>query len=1141
MKQIAALVLVALGVGMPTLAGAAPSRVERLSGAAYVVHDDDGNWGGGTMGITHQRGPDYWAKKVLDLSAVPADVWEACAEVRLSAYFCVRDYSWRELSEANGLDEAFEIVVNGRVHRIRHDSGVPVYLEQKNMKDFIRWHDFVLPKEEFVRGENEIVFRMAPPEGKKPDDYLYLGIDNTVAGGKSWVRFSGGADWQQDKLTVPGGAGEYMVRLYLLSARKECRADWRPREDALDDPDGLLLYAGSHGATTRLEWDPRRLDALLPVRVALEADTTEAWRVRWLDEDGQAVDPAVEGQGGSLEAVMEGARPFLPSGIEVDKAVPLTRVTLRANEDFHPRTRPVDMAPLIAEPKGAQQARAASCQVNESGAVLANDSLQCAFALAGGRLRLRSLYNEYAAAEMVRDPEACALFLVEVAGKRYAGSRDFVCGKLAALDDPPGFAAALTCEAAGLEAVLRVWIDDALRMGLEIANRTQADLDFKVAFPHLSGLAISENPAHDYYFFPWGGGIVSDTPGVVRRGYGDHAALYQVMDLFSPARGAGLAVQCTDEDGRYKVLGVRKYVPGVAEESGDAADTPTADEFKWTSNLPQTPGTGFAFEYLRRTRAPGASFAPAGAAVIAHPGDWHTAMEQYAAWCHRVWGFRPTPSALTPLVNMLAAGWGQSPLFRDGAYRTDFVKPRCDCIELMSWWEWAELGPWRTPWDELEAKLGPALYKRYSAYWVKDPVTGKTMYPLNRGDYDGYNERWGGLEALRAAIVKYREMGALVTLYTDPLLADDNTRCGQQWGERWGIVQPDGTYSRNYESWNMCHDVAEYRQYVADTMRRVMEETDADGIRLDEYGHRGAACFSKRHTHTFAEWGCTEWLRCISETTRMVRDAMDEVKPGSVLTTEHPGYDYLMQFIEGCITYDLTVQATPLRPLECNIQRFYFPECKAFELDHRGADPLHRKRFWNAVASFGSYYPENMDVILRENADVFEGADCAPLVPTRARQVYVNRFGAGPKAVYMVYNATGHTFDGEVLRVPCGEGEHLFDLLHGAEADVTPVAGAADVRVFLPRDEVTCIARLPRRLDVTRQGNRGRAEVHAAGPDARIVVCRADGTALSSAPAGAGAVELSLDGGDSHATVVKLLEGGRLVDAAGIPAAPGDR
>jgi len=109
----------------------------------------------------------------------------------------------------------------------------------------------------------------------------------------------------------------------------------------------------------------------------------------------------------------------------------------------------------------------------------------------------------------------------------------------------------------------------------------------------------------------------------------------------------------------------------------------------------------------------------------------------------------------------------------------------------------------------------------------------------------------------------------------------------------------------------MCHDVAGYRQWVADAMRRVLRETGADGIRLDEYGHAGSACFSTRHEHTFAEPGCTEWQRGIAEATRLVRRAMDEVDPRSVLTTEHPGYDFLMPHIDGCITYDLTVLASP--------------------------------------------------------------------------------------------------------------------------------------------------------------------------------------------------------------------------------------
>ena len=58
---------------------------------------------------------------------------------------------------------------------------------------------------------------------------------------------------------------------------------------------------------------------------------------------------------------------------------------------------------------------------------------------------------------------------------------------------------------------------------------------------------------------------------------------------------------------------------------------------------------------------------------------------------------------------------------------------------------------------------------------------------------------------------------------------------------------------------------------------------------------------------------------------------------------------------------------SPMRPLECNLQRFYFRECKPYELDHRSADPQDRKKFWNAVESFGRYYPPAYYTILSEN------------------------------------------------------------------------------------------------------------------------------------------------------------------------------
>jgi len=1120
-------------------ARAGPSGVERLSDEVYVVRDDDGNWGGGTMGITHQRNPGYRAKKILDLSNVPDDFWKAATTVRLSAFFCVRDYSWHDGPKPNGLDGTLEIVINGKVHRVANNAGLPVYVETKPTGGCIAWHDFALPKEMFVRGPNEIIFSMTPPEGRQSDDYLYLGIDNTAPGGKSYVQFSRTEKWRQDKLTVPGGKGEYMVRLYLLRGPRHFEADWHATEGRMQDPAKILQYAGSHGPATRVEWNPLEIDRLSPVQVVVETADQRGFAFHWLDDQGQPIAPALKASGPRFEATLKVPLPFRPRGVELDKRVPVKAVTLKASKDYHPMPARVDMAPLMEKPKGACVDRKPSCTIEADKVVLANANLRCTFRTAGGRLHLASLYNEPARAEMVRRPEDSALLVIEVGGKRLAGSRDFVLRSVEPVPERQGFKAVLFCEPLGLEAVLSVWIDAELHMGLELTNRAAGPVDFKVAFPHLAGLAISDRPVDDYYFFPWGGGIISDAPALIRRGYGDHEALYQLIDLFSPERGGGLAVRSTDADGRHKVLALRKHIPGRQELNGDVTHTPTSEDYKWTNCLDQVPGIGLTFEYLRRTRKPGEAFAPKEVALRAHSGDWHVAMQAYADWCHRVWKFRPYPSRLGPVVNMLAAGWGQSPLFRDGKYRTDFIKPRCDCIELMSWWEWSPLGPWSTPWDKLEAKIGKAACERWKNYFVKDPVTGRTMFNNNPADYDGYNQRFGGLPALRNAIKKYREMGAIVTLYTDPLRADDNSKFGRKWGKQWCVVQPDGTDRTNYDAWNPCLDVAEYRRWVAQTMRRVMRETGADGIRLDEYGHRGAACFSKLHKHTFAEWGCTEWQRCIAESCKLVRQAMDEVKPGSVLTTEHPGYDYLMQFLEGCITYDLTVMATPLRPMECNTQRFYFPECKAYELDHRGADRKHRKRFWNAVASFGSYYPVDMDNILRENDDAFAGRDCRPLVPTLAKYVYANRFRAGKKTIYTLYNATGHTFAGSALRLDLRPDEHLFDLLRCKDADTRAEQDGTVVEVFLARDDVACLARLPAVLAVKRVATNV-IEAGVAGPGKawRVALCAADGESLLGSPVTEGTVRLNIEKLPKDAGVpvcVKLLDGRRLVDVVALP------
>ncbi len=1137
-RLLSALFFLFVFAALGSRASAVPSTVEPVSPGVYVVHDDAGLWGGTYTGMTFQRGPDYWAKKVLDLSAVPEKIWQSSRRARLSVFFTVRDYSWHDAKTTNGLDEAFEIVVNGKPHLVPNNSGVPVYKEHESAERSFRWHDFEIPKDELIRGANEIIFRLVVPPGKKPDDYLYLGIDNTVPGRNSWVRFGKGAPWQQDRITGPdGGTGEYMVRLYLFTRQKPLEATWRPGGPT-EDRRKLFDYAGLHAGQLRIEWDPRRFDRLSPLTIVVETAGERPFELRWLDARSSTAVAVEKARGPHYQSTLRPPLATVPSGVQLPANLAVQSVRLSATEDFHPVTGPVDMCPLIQSPRGRAAQRRPGCTIEGEDIRLSNANLRCRFSRAGGKLRLVSLWNELAAAEMARRSDDCALWLVEVEGKRYAGSRDFACQSIMPLEGKPGFRAVLACPPIGLEAIFSAWIDDELRMGLTVTNRAAKPLDFKLAFPHLAGLALSDKPAADYYYFPWGGGIISDAPTTIRRGYGDYAALYQLMDLFSPSRGAGLAIRSTDEDGRYKVLALRKYISGQPETNGDAAKTPTSDEFKWTNSLAKVPGTSVAYEYLRRTRGPGETFAAKDAALRAHAGDWHAALRAYADWCHRVWKFRPYPSKLTPVVCMMCAGWAQDVLFRDGKYRTDFLQPRTDCIELMSWWEWATFGPGGTPLDQFQKQGDAEDQKSWNPYLVKDPVTGRVMFGNNPGDYDGYNRRWGGLPAFRDAVRSCQRSGTVVTLYTDPMRVDRASRCGQKYGKLWGVVDAHGKHIEPYNSWRMCLDVEEYRRWTADTIRRVLRETGADGVRLDEHGHMGSACFSKSHRHTFAERGNTEWLRATAESARLVRQAMDEVNPRSVLMTEHPGYDFLLPFLEGCITYDLSVEATELRPVECNTQRFYFPECKAYELvfDPQRSHGSYQRCFWNAVGNFGAHYSWPMYNVLRENEDVFASRDCEPLVPTLARRVYANRFWAGEKTLFTLLNATGHSFAGPVLSLNVGPHEHVFDLLRGWKAELQRVGEASEAHTFLLRDDVTCLAIMPARLVVKPAGRAIEVAVRGPRPAWQVHVCDAEGKSLVSAAARA-ATKLSLAELGAKAKValyVKLMDGPRLVDAAAI-------
>jgi hypothetical protein len=759
---------------------------------------------------------------------------------------------------------------------------------------------------------------------------------------------------------------------------------------------------------------------------------------------------------------------------------------------------PVDMAPAMSKPAVEPAPRKPICELGKNTITLANATLRCTFSIADRRLELRSLRNELTAGEMLLRPGLPALFVVEAKGDRFLGSRDFDLKSIVSADS--GFVVVLDNPKLQMRVILRASIDgEGLRLSAKYVNCGAKPLDFKVALPCINGLKLSEKIEDDYYYFPWGGGVFSSRPTNMRLGYGDSQALWQVMDVFSPAKGGGVYLRGDDDKGFHKTMCLRKFRHGQPEQVADQyMPNITKAEYQWTTSaIEQQEGTGLAIEYLRRTRQPGQSYEPPSAVLAAHAGNWKAAMSAYADWAHKVWKWRPYPSKLKKVSNLGIGGWPDAPLFVNGKYRDDFLKLKMDAVEITSWWDWAELGPGGVPFN----KLSQEALKEIEPYLIKDPVTGKKMFMGCGSDYSGYNDRFGGIDALRKAIASNKRQDKLITLYIDPFRLGDasSNKTAKTFGEKWNFVWQDGKATRNGHTMNPCFYLPEVQDWWVSTVKRVLKETGADGIRLDEVGNQYGACFAPNHKHVpYEELGLSEWNKAMAETARRVREGMDEVNPASVLLTEVPGYDYLFAALDGCLSYDLSLMETwgspaaeSVRALEVNLQRFYFPECKVFELDQYGRDPQHKRKFWNGVASFAHFLPIPFYNIYKENEDVYASRDCEALVPTLAKRVYANRFAARGKNFFHLYNATGSDYHGPVLKIVKPAGHHVFDMLNCKE--LAAEGSTPSVALSLKNDDVACVAILPALLEVKRAGNLLRVSAKVKRDAQRLVVCGSDG------------------------------------------------
>jgi hypothetical protein len=468
-------------------------------------------------------------------------------------------------------------------------------------------------------------------------------------------------------------------------------------------------------------------------------------------------------------------------------------------------------------------------------------------------------------------------------------------------------------------------------------------------------------------------------------------------------------------------------------------------------------------------------------------------------------------------------------------WRADHFKGQVQAAELMAWWQWSDKGPWKVPLDQLEQKLGKAFYNRFKyAFTAVDPVTGKVGYMFNRGDYD-YHQSWGGKEGMQKYVQLLHQNGQLATLYTDPLLVDDDTELAKHaleyavknpyYKDIYKVPLDPPGYVAAYGSWSFCVDTQWYQKFVVDQMTRIVKDTNVDGIRFDEFGiaHRPGACFNDAHQHIFAEPGHNQTLQAESLMCKNVHDAVDKIHPGFVLTAEFTGYDHLAANLDGALNYTIfSRNDDALRPVPLSVFRFYFPQHKMYVLDTSSNPQSKKFAFWNAMGAFELFYPAAYAHVLEENGDAFSNKNSTPLIATLLPWVYANQFHAADKSVTLIYNARKFTVDEPVLKVLSDAGYHYFDLLNNRELSVDDNA----ISLLMHPGDVAALARLPKVLSL--QNNK--VVISKIPANAALTICDKDGNTLWRQNVNNRQIVLppSLPSG---AVAVKLFSGKYLVDA----------
>jgi hypothetical protein len=388
--------------------------------------------------------------------------------------------------------------------------------------------------------------------------------------------------------------------------------------------------------------------------------------------------------------------------------------------------------------------------------------------------------------------------------------------------------------------------DVAIDAELSVKNSGKTARTLMTAFPYFTGLSLGDDPMTNLGVRMFGQGI-PDEPAWINSGgaYGYQVSM-QWQSVYARKLDEGFAFIVMDSDVRTKIL--RRF-----------------------------PGGGMsALHFPAKPLRPGEKIEYPPVRLFVHRGDWKFAARRYREWFSRAFEPRHAPEWWSE-VDVMTGLWIPRP--------EAVEKSKKGAHGIRSFRELP--GPYylRNQVDLIE----------WAMYW-----DGMREHPESFGAFgpDGsYHPRkdLGGAPAMRDAIQEIHRIGRRAMLY----VAGRGLHRTSELFERMksGVhVNRQRKESRHGEDMFMCPGYKPWQDQLALVCRRLLIETGADGIRLDELGMPFAPCFSPAHPHESPYNGC-QWNR---ELLRKVRKAMDEVNPQAILTTEY-FCDYFNESTNGAL------------------------------------------------------------------------------------------------------------------------------------------------------------------------------------------------------------------------------------------------